>query len=211
MASERNNQRLVHLAGKLEELTNIPGYEFVVERLGVARECPGALSEMDFILRLKHNGFPIEIPRPRGEPIPDILTILDGKRVEIEVTSVREEDDIYGLAVFTAIQDITSNEGTVVGGIFGRVPKTKKDISKIVEKIRDASKKANATRKSLTVNLRGTFTLYVAPKDLASEIPEQWRGSIEMKSTLPTGNKLVKVIQDKGEQLSDFSPTILVV
>ena len=200
MGSERNNERLFHLSEKLEELTTISGHEFVLERLGLAGEYPGALCEMDFILRLKHHDLPTIISRPRDSKLIDIESVLDDRKVKIEITTLRHEDELYGSKAGIAIDEVISLYGLTKGGILAKIPRKPTEFSEIAESLRQASKEASESHKMVKANLAGWFTLYLAPKGMESEIPEEYRGTLEMRSTPISQNKLSHVVLEKARK-----------
>lgn len=213
MSSERNNERLVHLSQKLEELTTIPRHEFVLERLGLARECPGALSEMDFIIRLKHHDLPTLISRTSNTKLVDIETALDDRKVKIEITTLRQEDELYGSKTGMAIDEITASYGLTKGGVLAKIPRKPAEFSQITESLREASKEASESHKMVKANLTGWFTLYLAPKGMEAEIPEEYRGTLEMRSTPISQNKLSHVVLEKARkyQADQECPIIIAV
>ncbi len=185
MVSERNYERLTHIARKFEELTTIAGSDFMWEKLGVAREYLGAAFEIDFILRLRHAGFPVRITRPASSRTVDIESRLDGREVRIEITSLREDDQLYALKAFMALQNAASNEGAILG----------------VMRIEEASRQADTSGKPVAIYLPGK-TFYLSPKNAESVIPEEFR-ELESGSNPPNKKKLYLTIQKKAQKYSD--------
>ncbi len=201
MVSERNYERLTHIARKFEELTTIAGSDFMWEKLGVAREYLGAAFEIDFILRLRHAGFPVRITRPASSRTVDIESRLDGREVRIEITSLREDDQLYALKAFMALQNAASNEGAILGGKMDRIPRSKRDIAELVMRIEEASRQADTSGKPVAIYLPGK-TFYLSPKNAESVIPEEFR-ELESGSNPPNKKKLYLTIQKKAQKYSD--------
>jgi hypothetical protein len=203
MASERNFQRLSYLADKLEEIATIEGNDFILKRLGVAREFPGAVTEMDFVLRLKHHGLPTLIGYPREGEL-DVKTNLNGRSVKIEITTLREDVEFYAAQASKAIVDVALMARVSVKGILARVPHSGKEISEIVEKIREVAKEAGEKGSGVKANLAGIFTFYISP-----ERP----GNVEVEFGFisPSKNKFIHVVRKKVQKISDLDPAIIVV
>ena len=214
MAYEPNYRWLIHFAQKLEELLKIPGHDHVLPRLGGTEGFPSASSEMDFALKIRLSGFPCEFSFQRGVPTPDITTQVNGQKTDVEITSLNKPyEDTVGIGALSSVTVIALQARCVSGGLWGRVP-TRRELEEVTKTAQKKVAKAETEHKMVELNIPGLLTCYIAPQDLASEIPEMWRGSFVMrtKSQTPKKDRLARLITKKAKsQLSSRRPGILVV
>ena len=172
--------------------------------------------ELDFGLKLRLAGIPCRYDFERGTPTPDIVAEIDGKEVDIEVTSLaRPRDDTAGMEAMSAVITIAIQGKCIAGGIWAKFP-SRMDLERIREKVRTAVNEAKTKRKLVEFNEPGVLSCIVCPEDMAAEVDQSsWKlGSFVMRtpSRLPKKDRLARTIEKKSkEQLSRDRPSILVV
>jgi len=134
---------------------------------------------------------------------------LDGREVRIEITSLREDDQLYASKAFMALQNAASNEGAILGGKMDRIPRSKRDIAELVMRIEEASRQADISGKPVVIYLPGK-TFHLSPKNAESVIPEEFR-ELESGSNPPNKKKLYLTIQKKAQKYSDAETLVIVV
>jgi len=214
LSSEDNYRWLIHFAQKLKELSRIPGSNHVLARFPPPDQYLGALSEMDFALKIKLSGYPCKFAFQRGEPSPDLVAEIAGQETDIEITSLnRPYEELAGFAAFDSVMMPAINARCRSGGMWARVP-SPKELEEVREKASKAVTQANSERRMIELNIPSLLNCYIAPEDLASEIPVPWRGSFVMRtqSPRPKKDRLAKTIVEKAKaQLSRSKPSILVI
>ena len=214
ISSEPNYQWLVHFMVKLRELAQISGNEQVVSRLRNSKSYPGALSEMEFALRLRLGGQPCRFSPIGTQPLPDLVATLEDKEVDIEVTSLNPpREDAFWIEAIGTVQMRATQAHCVAGGLWSRVP-AESELKTAAEKAQEAVDQATTEHKMINLNIPGLLTCYIAPDDLASEIPSEWRGSFVMrtKAPVPKKDRLANKIEQKAKrQLSRRKPSLLVI
>jgi len=213
---EPNYKWLIHFAKKLEALEEIPGYESVLDQFGLPDRYPSALMEMDFGLKLKLASISCKYDFQRGTPTPDLVAQIDGKVVDIEVTSLaRPTDDTAGMEAMSALITIAIQGKCVAGGIWAKAP-SRVELERIRKKAHAAVNEAKTERKLVEFNEPGVLSCIVCPEDMATQVQQPpWNlGSFVMRTPqrLPKKDRLARTIERKGkEQLSRERPSILVV
>ena len=213
---EPNYKWLIHFAKKLEALEGIPGYENVLGQLGIPDRYPSALMELDFGLKLKLAGIPCKYDFQRGTPTPDLVAEIDGKEVDIEVTSLaRPTDDTAGMEAMSALISIAIQGKCVAGGIWAKAP-SRPELERIKKKAHAAVNEAKTERKLVEFNEPGVLSCVVCPEDMPAQVQQPpWNlGSFVMRTMqrLPKKDRLARTIEKKGkEQLSRGRPSLLVV
>ncbi len=210
------NKWLIDFAKKLEALERIPGHEHVLDQFSLPDRYPSALMELDFGLKLKLAGIPCKYDFQRGTPTPDLVAEIDGKEVDIEVTSLaRPRDDTAGMEAMSALITIAIQGKCLAGGIWAKAP-SRVELERIKKKAHAAVNEAKTERKLVEFNEPGVLSCVVCPEDMAAQVQQSsWNlGSFVMRTPqrLPKKDRLARTIEKKGkEQLSRGRPSILVV
>ena len=213
-ASEPNYKWLIHFARKLDELLQIAGHEHVLARFGDSDTYPAALAEMEFALKIRLFGFPCKFAFQRGKPSPDLVAEVAGQQTDIEITSLNAPyEDVAGIEALSSVTQITLQAKCTSGGVWGRIPRPG-EMEEVKTKAQKAVEEANSDHKLVELNVPGLLSCYIAPNDIAAEIPAMWRGSFVMRtrSALPKRDRLARKIEEKAKsQLSSTKPGILAI
>ncbi len=213
---EPNYKWLIHFAKKLEALEEMPGHQQVLEQFNDPDKYASVLMELDFGLKLKLAGIPFKYDFQRGTPTPDIVAEIDGKEVDIEVTSLaRPRDDTAGMEAMSGLITIAIQGKCVAGGIWAKVP-SPMELERIKKKVQASVDQANTDRKLVEFNEPGVLSCVVCPDDMVAQVDQSpWKlGSFVMRtpSRLPKKDRLARTIEKKAkEQLSRGRPSVLVV
>jgi len=213
---EPNYRWLIHFAKKLEALEQILGHENVLDQFSLLDRYPSALMELDFGLKLKLAGITCKYDFQRGTPTPDLVAEIDGKEVDLEVTSLaRPMDDTAGMEAMSALITIAIQGKCVAGGIWAKAP-SRPELERIKTKAHAAVNEAKTERKLVEFNEPGVLSCVVCPEDMAVQVQQSpWNlGSFVMRTPqrLPKKDRLARTIEKKGkEQLSRGQPSVLVV
>ena len=178
MASQRSYDRIRQYAGKLLAATGIPGFESLRVRLGRPSEYLGAMHEIETALRLRLEGYEVSFLETSSERLsPDLLVQSDDGRFTVEVGSLNRPDQEGRMnEVFSRIWG-PSIMRAVMGGVIIGAPLSARKASELVSRVETAIATAIQDHEVVTVNIPGLATVYVAPRDLASSLPEEFRGS----------------------------------
>ena len=215
-ASEPNYLWLVHFAQKLQRLSSIKGSEGVIKKLAIASEYNGALAELDFALKLHLAGIRVEFVEasPQAQT-PDLIAEFDEHPAGIEITSMNLPDEAKRSSdAFGHVHSNLFYNKVTGGGVICdlRTPDDVRELKHVVEEAVDEALKKN---KMVKRNYPGLVTLYVAPRDLAHEIPEHSRGKFRTwsRSSLQKKEQIIRKIQTKGKsnQLQEKGPGLLVI
>ncbi len=212
-ANEPSYGWLVHFAQKLEFLSTIPGSGDIISRLDNRASYWAAWSELDFTLKLALGGFDCRfIPTSRASPTPDLLATRDQLTLIAEITSMNPMPrEGLSFGIFMAVEMAALRQRATVRGFFSRVP-SELELDQIEDKVREASKEANEKKRPIKVNMHGLMTVFVAPRDLVSEIPARWRDGFSMKGfhRVPLADRLARTIREKVKAQLGESKTALV-
>ncbi len=212
---EPNYRWLIHFAAKLEALLRISGHEFVLEQFSSPALFTTALMEMDFGLKVSLSGIQCKYDLQRSRPTPDLVAVVNGDEVDIEITSLnRPYEDTAGIAALSSVPMIAIQAKCQAGGIWARIP-SKKELDSIKKKVQAAVVEATAKRRLVEINEPGVLSCFIAPEDMAAQTQAPWQwGSFVMRtrSRLPKKDRLARTIEEKARgQLSRGRPSILVV
>jgi len=214
VSSQPNYEWFVHFVRKLSELTKIPGYEHVLSHLRNWDTYASALSEMDIALRLKLAGHFPKFAFERGERKPDLIAEIGSQSVDIEITSLNQPyEDSAGFEAFSIVNFVAIQRGCRAGGLWSRPPRPD-EFESVKAKANEAITEATAGHKLVRMNIPGLLMCYIAPEDLSSEIPQQWRGSFVMRTSTvkPKKDRIASKIQEKMTgQLSGPNPSVLFI
>jgi len=217
-ASEDWYGAILEYATKLRALKRIPGFEFVESRFGDPSEYLSAWAEMEVALMLTLGGFNVAFLDPGSDPTPDLLVRRDDEIFTVEVGSLHPPDEDTRL--MNAVNNIITagfakvfSGGVVVGGIISRPP-SDAELVRLDREVKEAIEKSLERRKVERVNLPGVATIYVAPRDLAGEMPEDCRGQFRTIPLYkgPPEQKIARAIRNKQKQVGvGGAPAILVL
>ncbi len=214
ISSEPSYQWLIHFVRKLREFSRISGHEPILVRLRNSDTFPSALSEMEFALKLKRSGHSCKYVPVENAPTPDLIAEMENQLVDIEITSLNlPYEDNVGMEALSIITMMTIQANCVSGGLYSRVPKLS-ELEQVRKRAEEQIAIAKSEHKMVDLNIPGLLVCYIAPNDLASAIPESWRGSFVMrtKSPTPKTDRLAHTIEEKVKgQLSGSNPSVLVV
>ncbi|MCK5291698.1 MAG: hypothetical protein KAR39_06755 [Thermoplasmata archaeon] len=215
-ASEPNYLWLMHFAQKLQKLSTTKGSEGVIKKLAIAAEYNGALAELDFALKLHLGGIRVEFIEASPETqTPDLMAEFDGHLAGLEITSMNLPDEAKRASdAFGYVHSKLFYNKVTGGGVICdlRTPNHVRELEHVVEGAVDEALRKN---KMVKRNYPGLVTLYVAPRDLAHEIPEHSRGKFRTwsRSSLHKKEQIIRKIQTKGKsnQLQKKEPGLLVI
>ncbi len=177
MASQRSYERIQYYALKLHAATGLSGFESLRGRLGHPREYLAAMHEIEIALRLWLEGYEVRFLSPSAEPSPDLLVESDDERFTVEVGSLnRPDEEVRMNEVFDRIW-LPSIMKAVLGGVIIGAPLSARKANELVSQVQIAIGSATRDHEVVTVNIPGVATVYVAPRDLASSLPDEFRGS----------------------------------
>jgi len=210
-----NYRWLIHFARKLEAVTRIPGYEHVIDRLGISEQYAAVLGEMDFGLKVSLSGISCNYDFRRGQPTPDLVAIVGNEKVDIEISSMnRSYEDTAGMDSLSWVSMAAIQAKCISGGIWGKVP-TKAEFENIKKKVLAGIEEAKTRRKLVEVNEPGVLLCNIIPEDLVNQTPSPWPwGSFAMRtrSSVSKKDRLARKISEKAKrQLSRGNPSVLVV
>lgn len=215
-AFEPNYLWLIHFAQKLQKLSIIKRSEAVIKKLAIASEYYGALAELDFALKLHLDGVQVEFVEPSlAIQTPDLIAEFDEYHVGVEITSMNLPDEVQRAQdSFGRVLSKLFHSKAVGGGVICdlRTPNDVKELEGVVERAVD---EALERKRMVKGNSLGLITIYVAPREIAQEIPEHSRGTFRMwsRSSLSKEVQIIKKIQMKGKsnQLPEKKPGLLVI
>lgn len=214
ISSQDNYEWMIHFSQKLSELSKIPGYEHVLSHLRNSETYASALSETDIALRLRLAGHSPRFAFEISERRPDLVAEIRGQSVDIEITSINQPyEDTAGFEALSIANFIAIQRGCRAGGLWSRPPRPE-EFEMVKVKVNEAVTQAMAEHTLIRLNIPGLLTCYVAPEDLTSEIPQQWRGSFVMRTAAvkPKKDRIASKIQEKMKgQLSGVTPSVLVI
>ena len=204
---------LEQYARKLHSASQIKGFDAVVSRLGQPDEYLAAFSEIEVALKLHLSGLEVSFVPPGDLASPD-LTVKVGKTVfNFEVTSLNTPDEEMRInELFSRI--IGSGIGKVIrGGYISRAPRHD-EIEMLADRVLDGVRQAVDNHEVVRVNEPGLATIYVAPKDLAAQVPEDSRSRFRFTQPYPrsTEERIGRILRNKAEQtFTAGRPGLLVV
>jgi hypothetical protein len=100
-----------------------------------------------------------------------------------------------------------------VGGGAWSHPPTKQQIQQVSDLAKQKADESLRARRVVQLNIPGLVTYYIAPSDLVSQLPNQWRGSTVMrtKSRRPKEDRLAEKVEYKTKAQLRSNTGILVV
>src|SRR5207245_8481839 len=212
VSSQPNYEGVSHFVRKLSELAKVARCEHVLSHLHKWETYAYALSEMDIALRLRLAGHLPKFAFERSERRPDLIAEIGGQSVDIEVTSLSQPyEDSSGFEALSVVNFIAIQRGSRAGGLWSRPPRPN-EFETIKAKANEAVTQSTAGHKLVRLNITGLLMCYIAPEDLTSEIPQQWRGSFVMRTSTvkPKKDRIASKIQEKMTgQLSGRNPSVL--
>jgi len=199
---EPNYQWLVQYARKLLTASSIKGFESRSERLADSREFLGLHSEIEVALKLYLQDLDTAFCQTSSEHTPDLIVNTDGDRIRVEVTSLHRSDEEARMWLLANRITASSIPKAASGGYISSVPSSEK-IDEIMNQLTETIDEANRSREVKRLNFEGVLTLYVAPPDMANEIPEDCRNSYRfiLPHARPVENRICDRTRKKKEQL----------
>jgi hypothetical protein len=194
---------LERYARKLHFSSQVRGFDAVVPRLGQPDEYSGAFSEMEVALKLGLAGLEVSFVSPTELPGPDLTVEVYEVVFDIEVTSLNPPGEKGRATDLLSIITVAQMKKAVTGGYISRPP-SHSELKTLSEKVVETIDKAVATHEILKVNMPGVALIYVAPKELASGMPGDSRGSFRFIQPYPRSNeeRIGRMIRKKAKQLA---------
>ncbi len=201
-AGATNYEWLEQYAKKLHTATGIPGFDPVLARLGQPDEYVGAFAEIEVALKLHLSGLEVSFIPPGDLASPDLTVKVGGTLFNVEVSSLNTPDEESRATDLLSTITVAQMRKAVTGGYISRPP-SHSELETLTKQIVEAIEKAVDSHEIVKVNMPGVALVYVAPKDLASEMPEDSRGSFRFIQPYPrsTEEKIGKKLRDKARQV----------
>ncbi len=214
MASQRSYERICQYARKLLAVTGIPGFESRRVRLGHHREYLPAMHEIETALRLRLAGYEVSFLEESSERrSPDLLVQSDDGRFTVEVGSLNRPDQEGRMnEVFSRIMGASIGKA-VLGGVIIGAPLSARRASELVSRVETAIDSATRDHEMVTVNIPGVAKVYVAPRDLASSLPEEFRGSFRFIPPYErqAEERVARRLREKAKQILELKDPGLIV
>jgi len=205
---EPNYQWLVQYTRKLLTASSIKGFKSVAKRLANPREYLAAHNEIDVALKLYLQKLDVTFSERSSEPKPDLIVDIGRDMIGVEVTSLNPPDEEMRVQMLVS-QIITSSflKEATTGGFVSKVPSSFAKIQEIIDQLNKAIDQAKESRKVEKLNFEGVATIYVAPRDMADQIPEDCRNSYRYVQThrKPVEEQISKKIREKSKQIFPYS------
>ena len=181
MASQGSYERIQQYARKLFAASEIPGFGGLPVRLGHPNEHLGAMHEIEAALRLRLEGYEVSFLETSSEgQSPDLLVQSDDGRFTVEVGSLNRPDEEGRINdVFSRILGVSLRRA-VLGGVIIGAPLSARKAGELVSSVETAIAAAIQAHEVVKVNIPGLASIYVAPRDLASSLPEEFRSSFRL-------------------------------
>ncbi|MEE9592162.1 MAG: hypothetical protein V3W28_01105, partial [Thermoplasmata archaeon] len=214
MASRRTYESLGQYARKLDAAADMPGFRSLVPRLGHPGQYLGAMHEIETALRLRLEGYEVRFLRPSSSKAsPDLLVQSDHGSFAVEVGSLNRPDQEGRINdVFSRILGASIGRA-VLGGVIIGAPLSARKASELVSLVETAIDSATRDHEVVTVNIPGVATVYVAPRDLASSLPEEFRGSFRFIPPYErrAEERVARRLREKAKQVLQLKGPGLVV
>ena len=210
-ASEDSYRSLIEHARKIRAVQAIPGFSTLLARLGNPDEYAAASAEMEVALMLRFGGFDVAFVETGLGPSPDLMVSGEGKTFAVEVGSLNppEEDarlnDVAGRVIFAGLRRAAT------GGVISRPPSNGESKAIDIE-VSAAVQRAIEGHRVERVNFPGLATIYVAPRDLAGQMPEDMRDQFCTVPLYrgPPEEKIARAVRGKLRQLgAGVVPSVL--
>jgi hypothetical protein len=210
-----NNLWLEQFARKLQAVKTLEGSESLLYRLGTPEEYLAARFEMEAGLALMLTGSHIEyVPAQPPDPTPDIIVKIKNTQYTVEVTSLnRSAQELKFIQFEGWVSAFCFRNGVTYGGILSAINISDKVISEMKLQIEAAVKEANTNRTVVTINRPGFATLSIAPRDLASQMPEGTSGMTSFNSPYERRfeEKITRAVEKKMKQIQQNDASFLVM
>lgn len=205
-ASADNYEWLIQYSRKIRTARLLPGFAAVERRFGNSDEFLAASAEMEVALMLNLGGFKVQFLTPTGRPTPDLQAERDGDSFGVEIGSLnRPAEDARLNEAMSRILTRGFVARAATGGVISRPP-TDEELDIIDRRVESAIAAALDGHEVKVVNLPGLATIYVAPRDLGSALPEDSRGQFR---TIPLYDRspeerIARSVRKKLPQFVDF-------
>ena len=207
---ETNYQWLVQYARKLLTASSLIGFKSVAKRLANPREYLTAHNEIEVALKLFLQKLDVTFSDISSQPKPDLIVSIGRDEIGVEVSSLNPPDEEMRVQMLVD-GIITSSflKEAATGGFVSKVPSSLTKIQEIVDQLNKAIDEVKESRKVEKLNFEGVATIYVAPRDMADQIPEDCRSSYRLirPHRRPVEELICKKIKEKSEQLFSYSDT----
>ena len=204
VGAEPNYLWLAQYMKKIQRASSLSGFEHVARRLVNPKEYLAANNEIEVALKLNLEGLKVSFVSVDSRPTPDLILRLDSGITRIEVSSLNPPDEETRFHIFIdQIIYLRLSRKVVLGGYVNRIPAAKimkKLINQVKESI-DSSKEAHKVKK---LNFEGVATIYIAPHDLADQLPADCRGSFHFfgpPKPKPIELQIRQKLENKSKQL----------
>ncbi len=209
-ASVDSYEWLIQYARKVRTAQALTGFSTIDRRLGDPDEFLSADAEMEIALILCLGGFEIEFLVPTERPTPDLLAKWNGNEFGVEIGSVNPPAEHARLNEAMTRIMMRSFTKAITGGVISRPP-TDAELELIDRQVESAIDAALGGHMVEIVSLPGLATIYVAPRDLASALPEDCKGQFR---TVPSYDRLPeerisRAIRRKLHQFEGFQRGIV--
>ena len=175
--AEVNYQWLIQYAKKLHTASSLSGFEEIATRLTDQRTFLNANNEIEVALKFHLAGLDASfVPTDYNHQTPDILLKINKNEYHVEVSSLNPPDQESLMWMFhPQLVSLTFSKGFVSGGLINRIP-NKKVLTEIVNQVKEKTEQIKITNEYVKLSFPGYATIYIAPRDKMSEIPEGCRG-----------------------------------
>jgi hypothetical protein len=201
---EPNYQWLTQYARKLITVSSFSGFEQVAKRLGNSKEFLPANNEIEVALKLHLEGLPVSFARFASAPIPDVLTIIDGQTVRMEVSSLNRPDyEKWNQMFLNHLLGATFVKGLMSGGYLNTI-KSFSILQEAIVQVNEAIERVKQSGNIEKLNIQGVATVYLATQEKASQLPEDCRGSYRFTGpySRPLQEQIIRKIGEKARQAS---------
>lgn len=211
VGAEEKYQWLIQYAKKLHTASLLSGFEEIATRLTKQSTFLDANNEIEVTLKFHLAGLDVSFVPTDTHKTPDILLKINKKEYHVEVSSLNPPDQ--EALIWTLHDQLLPLTflGLVSGGLIDRIP-NKNKLVEIMDQVKEKTKQIKETKESVKLSFPGYATIYIAPRDKISEIPEGCRGMYTFAHSprQPIEVKIRRKIIKKHVQLfSSGKPVIL--
>lgn len=202
---------LVQYVRKLLTANSLTGFDWVARRLIDHREFLGAHNEIEVALKLHLEGLPVSFSGINTRPTPDLILRIGNETIRAEVSSLHppdEETRVWKLHDHI----ITSSflQGVISGGFVRKIPSLK-TLNEVANQVNKAIQRVKEARIVEKLNIEGVITIYLSPRDMMDQIPEDCRGRYYLiqPHRRPIEEKIQRKIEEKSRQLFGYDEPVI--
>ena len=198
VGAQSNYLWLKQFTKKIQKASSLSEFDQIAKRLINPKTFLTAYFEIEISLKLHLEGLNVYFVNVDAKHNPDMKIKVDNKLTNIEVSSLNPPDQETRFQTFLDhILHLHMSLEVVLGGYVNRIP-SPKEMEKIFDQLKESINKSKDAHKVEKLNYEGVVTIYIAPNDLANQIPDDCRGRFHFFGP-PERKPIQKQIQQKIE------------